>query len=331
MEVEELEEHAPMLEGEDPSEPPFETTSAPKWRDLPPLPEPRHSDRNGEAAMGCAVVGSIVFGCVVATHTGVSLLGDERAGLARALLALVYVESAIALACLLGLLCGDPGVIKRGEAACLPMPREVATCLAAGGELEGLQRNIRRADGATYCVRCLVWRHPGRRGAGGADDADAGAADCGEPHLTEYCGPPSDAHHCSTCQRCVRHFDHHCGVFGRCIAGRGLSGNMKYFVTIIFVGWAGGATAAAAAVLGAGVYFEGTPWAMVVWRLFLYGIALYAAVVAIACAISGGVWLVRHIPMLCAMVCRCKAKRGEDDESAAPSPAAASIELSSRI
>ena len=39
-----------------------------------------------------------------------------------------------------------------------------------------------------------------------------------------------------------------CAVFGRCIAGRGLQGNMPYFTMVIVMGYAGAITTGAAGV-----------------------------------------------------------------------------------
>jgi hypothetical protein len=96
----------------------------------------------------------------------------------------------------------DPGVVKRSPETCFPLPPKVADLIEAGATSEQIQQlgNLHGEKGS-FCVRCLVWR--------GGDNV--------QPH------------HCSTCQRCVTHFDHHCGVFGRCIAGDGLRGNMGFF------------------------------------------------------------------------------------------------------
>jgi len=120
-------------------------------------------------------------------------------------------------------LCCDPGVVRRSEGTCFPLPEAVANLLSQGESLQGLQ-NI-ACDSRTFCVRCLVWRPDG-----------------------------SKAHHCRVCQRCVVDFDHHCVVFGRCIAGKGFwqrkymmprfigGGNMDYFCGLAAMGLAGPVT-----------------------------------------------------------------------------------------
>ena len=86
-----------------------------------------------------------------------------------------------------------------------------------------------REGGGTFCVRCYVWRPP------------APPAYDGKKFHSR-----TEVHHCSTCQRCVVDFDHHCGVFGRCIAGDGFAGNMGYFKTILSMAAAGAITCIAA-------------------------------------------------------------------------------------
>ena len=92
----------------------------------------------------------------------------------------IYAEAVTAIICLLGLMWGDPGVVKRSPQNCFPLPAMVADRLRNGRPLDGVG-NVHE-DGRVFCIRCLVWR---------PDD--------------------TETHHCATCQRCVRDFDHHCG------------------------------------------------------------------------------------------------------------------------
>lgn len=210
---------------------------------LPPLPKPNLPVMRSEACCGICVVVGIVAICVTATTSAASSL---PVGIGGPLIALVLCEAFVALGCLGYLMWGDPGVVRRTRAACLPVPPEVLEKLAGIEHPQPLagMRNI-QDRGRTYCVRCCLWR-----------DAPPG-------HLPRSSGDSQLAngsvHHCSICQRCVRDFDHHCGVFGRCIAGSTWSGNMPYFKLIIAMAVAGLVTTLAAAAFHMGKLIEQGP------------------------------------------------------------------------
>lgn len=167
---------------------------------LPPLPRPHYSKR----AEFCCGATTILTGVVLAAGVAVAVIFAPTSSLSPTAkivcAALIGVECTVALVCLLVLACGDPGVVKRTPETIEPMPPAVAERLRAGESLEGLQNFVDKKG--VYCVKCCVWR-------------------------------PARAVHCSTCGRCCRDFDHHCGFYGRCIAKK----NLPYFFAVPFTGY----------------------------------------------------------------------------------------------
>jgi len=189
---------------------------------LPAMPPPRLRTMRTEAAGGCTTVLAIIALCLGGTHWSVLGLGEMENPLPPLFLCAIWAEALIACLCLVGLMFGDPGVVARSESRCWPVPDRVSRLLRAGFPIPADMENIEDSAHGTYCVRCLVWR-----------DRDENAC------------------HCATCQRCVKDFDHHCGVLGRCIAGRGiLQGNIGYCRGLITMTLTGVVTFVTALTLG---------------------------------------------------------------------------------
>ena len=145
--------------------------------------------------MGSGIVLGISLLCVLTTHAGALGYGTISGGWWWFFLVAIYLEAFLAVCCLLGILYGDPGVVKRTPENCLPLPEKVAKRLQRGESLEGLE-NLQHAQLGSYCVRCCVWRRaPGKLQSSYLPaDCDMGVCEQG-------------SHHCSTCGRCVNHFD----------------------------------------------------------------------------------------------------------------------------
>ena len=91
------------------------------WTVLPQLFAPNHTVMRKQSAAGCAVVSGTILACVCATHAAVSF-GELSDPLPTVFIAAIWAETTVALVCLFGLLFGDPGVIKRSEQRCTPVP-----------------------------------------------------------------------------------------------------------------------------------------------------------------------------------------------------------------
>ncbi len=154
------------------------------WADvlaLPKLPRPDYCAMRGEACCGNSLVLFLIFLFVAPMQAYASSKDVTMTTTMQAWMVAIYAEAAIAIFCLLGLMWGDPGTVKRTPENCFPQPDIVAEKLRRGESLMSVG-NVTE-DGRVFCIRCLVWR---------PDD--------------------SEVHHCGTCQRCVVEFDHHCGV-----------------------------------------------------------------------------------------------------------------------
>ena len=184
-------------------------------------------ERRQQECTGCPVVLGIIVALVALVHANASADGlGAFARLHTVLLSCIDCLAILALFLLLLVMRGPRDlVVRRLRENVEPLPQPVAAKLARGESLDGLSNPV---DGDTsFCVRCCVWRRP------------ASAELCGAPRL---CQPSRRVHHCRSCGACVLMFDHHCGFFGRCIAGslwRG-GGNMRAFVAIICTGYAAG-------------------------------------------------------------------------------------------
>ena len=179
---------------------------------LPELPEPDFTQKRSEASAGVSIVVGVIV-LILGLSYAVPLnphVGNLPRDVYRAYFVIIHFFALAAFLCLERILRRDPGVIQRGPLTTFPMPEAVKERLREGRPLTDLT-NLQDPQLGSYCVRCLVWRPPNRNG-----------------------------HHCSTCQRCVLDFDHHCGVFGRCIAGGQTNGNMPFFAAVICIGYTAG-------------------------------------------------------------------------------------------
>lgn len=226
---------------------------------LPPLPTPLYRNRRRETLLGVStVLGTIIF-CLAVGHAALMPDGLSSTSVRWIILGMLYGESAVAIVCLFGILLVDPGVVQRNVQNCLPIPDEVADRLTDNStQQEQYEANITEGD-RIYCVRCFVWRDHNAQSVGPLTKLLQ--LRCLDRFIKNR---RWRSHHCRTCQRCVLYFDHHCGglkarvslalgkimidtqilsllvVFGRCIAGRGLTGNMGFFIGIIAMaqmGW----------------------------------------------------------------------------------------------
>mmetsp|Transcript_43772 Transcript_43772/g.101109 ORF Transcript_43772/g.101109 Transcript_43772/m.101109 type:complete len:317 (+) Transcript_43772:87-1037(+) len=252
---------------------------------LPPLPDARN-EKNMQAVMGFTGTFCIILLTVTVTCGAAYVLKIQgRYYLAKSYVVLVLVEALVALICWFGLLVVDPGSIPRTPSTALPIPAAVVNAVEQD-DVDFPHENLQEGH-RTYCVRCFLWRD---------DHANERSKRPVERCFTCMDRHKGGSHHCSVCQRCVLYFDHHCSWFGRCIAGRGMGGNIGFFKVILAMGHMGMLTCASSTCLA----LSRTKWGFVL----LIGVVIY-------CAVAYGFFVVLviarllHISGTCTLCRRC--------------------------
>ena len=94
------------------------------------MPKPDYDTQNAESAKGVLVVLTVTsllvaFPHIVNTRSGAAPFATSPWGARDSALFCLYVIAALAVGCLFGLLCGDPGIVLRSEENSLPIPPTV--------------------------------------------------------------------------------------------------------------------------------------------------------------------------------------------------------------
>ena len=86
------------------------------------MPKPDRETMFYESLAGTGIVLGITAGCVLVTHAGALGFGTLHDGWWWFFFLAIYLEATVAVCCLLGILFGDPGTIKRSPETCLTNP-----------------------------------------------------------------------------------------------------------------------------------------------------------------------------------------------------------------
>ena len=121
------------------------------WADvlaLPKLPRPDYCAMRGEACCGNSLVLFLIFLFVAPMQSYASVNQGKLTFTQQLWMLAIYTEAATAIVCLLGLMWGDPGTVKRTAENCFPQPEVVAEKLRNGKSLANVG-NIAE-DGRVY-------------------------------------------------------------------------------------------------------------------------------------------------------------------------------------